>query len=679
MQSLVQTPFETVSNRKFLLHGLCAIALLVMTWLVLSHAWFSDDAYFSFRTIDNFVNGYGLTWNVAERVQAYTHPLWVLLLSPLYALTGEIYLTAIFTSLALTLAVVAIVHFGMGRGGWQGLGAIFLLCLSTAFIDYSSSGLENPLTHLLLAAFLLVYFRQERSTRKLFWLSLLAALSAVNRLDTVLFYVPALLYMWWQVEDKWRGASAAALGFLPLVAWEAFSIIYYGFPFPNTYYAKVNNYVPFEEAFWTGLDYLAFTAKFDPITWVVILAAIGVVVWRKEKRGVAIALGIALYLLYVVQVGGDFMGGRFFSAAYLAAVVLLLVYLFPKLKPTKHWPLVLLAFITSLLAASPPYFLYPRDFQKTRWPAITNVDERMEYYSTNFLRIEDFYAFNSNSEYNLLNKVAYLVRSLYRGTAFRTNLEHDWYELGEELREHAQREGKLYPSKGANGFTGFAAGPDVHIIQRLALTDGFLSRLPPLYYADWRSGHFQRLIPDGYLEAERGDITHLPDPALDAYYQKIKLVTHGELFTRERWQEIWELNTRNFDELLPGYEESFRFPDMTYIEADELIESGAPVSFNGARGIGLQIEFSPVSYATSMEIGLSGGDDFTIYYLDSVGNILASHKLISESEGDFETYHLEIPARARETGVAALRVLPGRIRHGLTDEEFAIQFLKWQD
>jgi hypothetical protein len=41
----------------------------------------SDDAYITLRTVDNWVNGRGLVWNTAERVQTYTHPLWMLLLS----------------------------------------------------------------------------------------------------------------------------------------------------------------------------------------------------------------------------------------------------------------------------------------------------------------------------------------------------------------------------------------------------------------------------------------------------------------------------------------------------------------------------------------------------------------------------------------------------------------------
>jgi len=69
----------------------------------------------------------GLRWNIAERVQAYTHPLWLFAVS------------------AARLAV---------------------LVSSRAFTDYSTSGLENPLTHLLLASFFVVYFGRSPSRRR---------------------------------------------------------------------------------------------------------------------------------------------------------------------------------------------------------------------------------------------------------------------------------------------------------------------------------------------------------------------------------------------------------------------------------------------------------------------------------------------------------------------------------
>ena len=64
------------------------------------HAWIGDDAYITFRTVENFVHGRGLTWNIAERVQAFTHPLWVLCLSVTCRFSDEYYLTPILLSLA---------------------------------------------------------------------------------------------------------------------------------------------------------------------------------------------------------------------------------------------------------------------------------------------------------------------------------------------------------------------------------------------------------------------------------------------------------------------------------------------------------------------------------------------------------------------------------------------------
>ena len=44
--------------------------LLVFTYIFLANAWLGDDAYITFRVVDNFLNGYGLTFNPDERVPA---------------------------------------------------------------------------------------------------------------------------------------------------------------------------------------------------------------------------------------------------------------------------------------------------------------------------------------------------------------------------------------------------------------------------------------------------------------------------------------------------------------------------------------------------------------------------------------------------------------------------------
>ena len=70
------------------------------------NAWVSDDAYITFRTVANLVNGYGPVYNVGERVQTFTNPLWMLVMTPLYALTGEAYFTSIFLSWAFSFASI---------------------------------------------------------------------------------------------------------------------------------------------------------------------------------------------------------------------------------------------------------------------------------------------------------------------------------------------------------------------------------------------------------------------------------------------------------------------------------------------------------------------------------------------------------------------------------------------
>ena len=147
-------------TRRNLLLGLSLVAFLLV---LLRTAWVGDDVYITLRTVDNFVNGYGLRWNVAERVQSFTHPLWMFLFVTVYAPTRDAYLTALTISLAASLLTFWLVA---RRDGFAALGLVILL-LSKAFADYSASGLENPLTHLLLVLFFVFFIEKPSSPFRL--------------------------------------------------------------------------------------------------------------------------------------------------------------------------------------------------------------------------------------------------------------------------------------------------------------------------------------------------------------------------------------------------------------------------------------------------------------------------------------------------------------------------------
>ena len=83
--------------------ALLIAAMVACAWWT---GWVCDDAYITFRHVLNCLGGYGPVFNPGERVQAYTHPLWFLLL-----LGGgsviDLHALAMLLGLACTAAMVA--------------------------------------------------------------------------------------------------------------------------------------------------------------------------------------------------------------------------------------------------------------------------------------------------------------------------------------------------------------------------------------------------------------------------------------------------------------------------------------------------------------------------------------------------------------------------------------------
>ncbi|MCA9572882.1 MAG: hypothetical protein KC656_33825, partial [Myxococcales bacterium] len=161
-------------------------ALAVVAVVVLRCAWVSDDAFITLRTVHNALSGYGLRFNPAERVQAYTHPLWMALLLVAHAAVGSPWYAAAGLGGLVTLVGLAALAFPPTPDGERTEGAAAALALfvdAKALVDYATSGLENPLTHLLLALFAWLLFQGGDRPADLFRTALLTALAMLNRLD----------------------------------------------------------------------------------------------------------------------------------------------------------------------------------------------------------------------------------------------------------------------------------------------------------------------------------------------------------------------------------------------------------------------------------------------------------------------------------------------------------------
>jgi hypothetical protein len=85
---------------------MAAVGTLVFAAVLFRTAWISDDALIWLRTVLNVTHGFGLRFNIAARVQTYTHPLWILLLTVVYAIVGNVYVTTFAASIVCPLIVL---------------------------------------------------------------------------------------------------------------------------------------------------------------------------------------------------------------------------------------------------------------------------------------------------------------------------------------------------------------------------------------------------------------------------------------------------------------------------------------------------------------------------------------------------------------------------------------------
>jgi len=482
----------------------------LFAFVLVRTAWLSDDAYITFRTVDNFVNGYGLRWNVAERVQTYTHPLWLMLVTVPYAITREAYFTPIVLQMILAMTTVAILALKVaGDVRTAGAAVLFLIC-SKAFVEYSTSGLENPVTHLLLILFLAAFWRL-RGDRRAVTLWLLASLLMLTRIDAGLLVIPALIVEWRSGDRRARWRSAA-IGLGPLFAWELFSVVYYGFPFPNTAYAKLQTGIASATLMKQGLLYFADGLKQDPVTLLVTVSVSAAALAFHRKTAWPIVAGISLYYLYIVRIGGDFMTGRFLSAPLLCAVALFAHLAWPRLN--------------RLMPAFAAIVIVLGMFKTTRPPLTSN--------STTFI----LSARDGMGISGVADERAFYYR--YTGLLRWTRaipLPH----YGQEVRGRAARaEGRAVRVESSVGLFGFFAGPEVHIVDPLGVGDALLARQPAL--PGWRIGHFQRTIPEGYVPSIETGENKIYDSTMALQYERLKTVTQGPLWTRRRWRVIRQLN-----------------------------------------------------------------------------------------------------------------------------------------
>ena len=257
-------PFRAETSRTILTALIC-LALV----MVVRVAWISDDALITVRCILNMLHGYGPVFNIDERVQAFTHPLWFLCAAVATAVLASPWIALLVLSMAATALCLWLMFHRVGGGSWVGLAACVLLLLSKAFLDYTTSGLETPLTNVLVLAVMASGARRLQSPPlgEISLCPLWFGLLYLNRADAVLLLLPFVAVVMARIFATRRALLLSlAIAAVPVAAWTIFSLLYYGFLVPNTAFAKLGGAIPRHERLLQGCIYLLDSLGHDAIT-----------------------------------------------------------------------------------------------------------------------------------------------------------------------------------------------------------------------------------------------------------------------------------------------------------------------------------------------------------------------------------------------------------------------------
>ncbi|HLQ36429.1 MAG TPA: hypothetical protein VK348_01410, partial [Planctomycetota bacterium] len=482
------------------------------------------------------VHGHGLRNNIAERVQTFTSTAWTMLNAAVYCVTGNIYYTSIVLSLLCTLAAVLLAIHRHRQNLLQVAFAFAATGLSIAFMDFSVGGFENPLSHLVCAAFAWVWFTADFGPRRFTRLFLVAACAGLTRLDTLALYLPPLLVEFCGSPLPLRQRlRLALLALSPLLAWQLFALVYFGFPLQNAAYAKRFNGIPTSEFVRAGVDYFMNSIYRDPLTLTVVAASTAVGFRSRDRRLVAIAIGVLLYLLYVLYVGGCYMSGRFFTLPLFASVIALL-HSGVLARPQTARAALAVVIVLGCLGKNPT-FTTGKDYGKDRERSATSewldkgiADERASWYQHSGLLLA-----SRNTplprplpEWDFQRALAQFTASMHGGPCV----------------------GTMAPA----GYFSFFAPREYHIYDLNGQVDPLMARLPIALEAGWKQAHHFREPVPGYQDSLVAGDNRIEDPDLREYYDKIRLLTRGEIWSWQRLCTIVAMNLGRYDHLLAAYE-----------------------------------------------------------------------------------------------------------------------------
>ncbi len=527
--------------------------LLLFAVLAWSRRWTSEDAFIYYRIVENLLDGGGPVFNLGERVEAYTGPLWLGLLALGRALVPDgVHLEWIAVGLGLALSVAGLAAAGLAAlrvwsrpppdGGAQEspialpLGGLVVAALP-AFWDYATSGLETGLVFGWLGGVYLGLValelgrRPERAepasaapsgeeregrTGRRGWAALAVAigLGPLVRPDLAVFSLAflVLLITLDRPRSVRRAAGLVALAAAIPLAYQVFRMGYFGSLVPNTALAKEAGATAWGRGFEYLADLLSAYALWIPLAALLAWAALAArEAWRREEdtrallAAVPIAAGL-VHVLYVVRLGGDYMHARMLLPSVFALLLPVAV-----VAPRRRAAAILAAVVVPWAIVCAFALRAPADLPSDPDQLQVN-DQRRRYAETwgyrNPVTLASLVAQPDRRPALQRRQGLDLARLAERRRAVVLAYTSDRNRFGERARRPIPLEGveprpglepRVVALSGNVGRTGWAAGPLVQLVDRNGLADPIGARLRLPRERRARPGHEKTLRAEWVL------------------------------------------------------------------------------------------------------------------------------------------------------------------------------------
>ena len=287
---------------------------------------YADDTYIHLRFAHNLANGWGIVWNQGEQpVEGSTSFFYLLMITmieklgvqPIWTLA---YICAIFAALAFLVTLIILQKIN-SEHLFENLAAVIMLGLSSRIMVWANTGLEVTLYAFALALCTLLYIMYRAGSISPYIVGLAFAVTSFIRPECLAIFGVTVAFelctIYLSGTKKYQPILALVGSFLiiylPVFLWKW---SYFGYPFPNTYYAKTGGGLIQITA---GLSYLwtNLTETFIPSG---LLMAVFLITIKKDSyflEKLYLLIVLLSSWLIVAMNGGDYMlKGRFLTPMF---------------------------------------------------------------------------------------------------------------------------------------------------------------------------------------------------------------------------------------------------------------------------------------------------------------------------------------------------------------------------